>query len=310
MLNILFYIVFIFSVALAAAGVILSTRLRNRFRTDYMSALLYHQIFIFAFGFYGIWGQVIIKAFLGGLTTAPVLDRFSTLSLLLGMPFLVFGWFMLTRFSREVSGRKKNNSYVMWFLSVNFLLLFTMGYLMIREGEDKPIMIVRYYFIILSMVYSCLSALYFIIPGRGNVSLHKIEARIVASGLVLVTAGQCVALALYDESPVVGLLFIFLFFAGNCMIPVYFSYGTVLSMFMQAPEQNISFDSFCRLFEITTREAEIIHEICNGLSNKEIADKLFITLQTVKDHTHRIYIKTNVKSRIQLMNLIKETERR
>ncbi|MBW6501428.1 MAG: LuxR C-terminal-related transcriptional regulator [Bacteroidales bacterium] len=57
---------------------------------------------------------------------------------------------------------------------------------------------------------------------------------------------------------------------------------------------------------MSPRETDIIREICNGLSNKEIADKLFISLQTVKDHTHRIYIKTNVKSRVQLINLVQD----
>jgi DNA-binding NarL/FixJ family response regulator len=80
-------------------------------------------------------------------------------------------------------------------------------------------------------------------------------------------------------------------------------------MFMQDPDKDVSFGDFCRVFDITPRESEIIREVCNGLSNKEIADKLFITLQTVKDHTHRIYIKTNVKSRVQLINLVKETKK-
>jgi DNA-binding NarL/FixJ family response regulator len=72
------------------------------------------------------------------------------------------------------------------------------------------------------------------------------------------------------------------------------------------PEKSISFDDFCIRFEISSRESDIIREICNGLSNKEISGKLFISLQTVKDHTHRIYIKTNVKSRVQLINIVRE----
>jgi len=301
---------FILSTAMAAAGIILSTRLRNRYKSDYLNALLYFQVFIFAFGFYGIWGQVIIKAVLSDQATVLLLERFSTMSMLLGLPFLVFGWLMLTRFSREVSGRKKSNRFASWFLVLNFVVLFAMGYLMFSEGENKPVTIVKYYFIILSMVYNCLSAIYILFPGHGNVSLHKYEGRILSSGLVLLTAGQCLTLALYDGTPVAGMVFVLLFFAGNCLIPVYFTYGTVLSLFMLDPERNISYDSFCKAFEITQREAEIIHEICNGLSNKEIAEKLFITLQTVKDHTHRIYIKTNVKSRVQLMNLVKDSRDR
>ena len=68
----------------------------------------------------------------------------------------------------------------------------------------------------------------------------------------------------------------------------------------------MNFKSFCEIFEISKREAEIIWEICSGKTNKAISEKLFITLQTVKDHTHRIYTKTGVKSRVQLANLVRE----
>ena len=56
-------------------------------------------------------------------------------------------------------------------------------------------------------------------------------------------------------------------------------------------------------YKITTRELEIIRLICQGKSNKEIEEELFISLQTVKDHIYNIYQKTGVKNRVQLTNL-------
>jgi DNA-binding NarL/FixJ family response regulator len=93
---------------------------------------------------------------------------------------------------------------------------------------------------------------------------------------------------------------------GNVFLPVYLSYGTLVSGLSSEPGVEISLDDFYCKFEVSPRERDIIQEICNGLSNKEISEKLFISLQTVKDHTHRIYIKTNVKSRVQLITLVKE----
>jgi DNA-binding CsgD family transcriptional regulator len=63
-------------------------------------------------------------------------------------------------------------------------------------------------------------------------------------------------------------------------------------------------------FGITPREQEIILLICEGNSNREIKDLLFISLQSVKDHVYRIYRKTGVKNRVQLANLfsVEETE--
>ena len=59
-------------------------------------------------------------------------------------------------------------------------------------------------------------------------------------------------------------------------------------------------------FGITQREQEIILLICEGRSNREIKDLLFLSLQSVKDHIYRIYRKTGVKNRVQLANLFAE----
>lgn len=48
---------------------------------------------------------------------------------------------------------------------------------------------------------------------------------------------------------------------------------------------------------LTPREAEIASLIAQGLRNKEIAARLFISLATVKDHVHRILEKTGLSSR-------------
>ncbi len=57
---------------------------------------------------------------------------------------------------------------------------------------------------------------------------------------------------------------------------------------------------------LTAREIEIATFICNGLSNKEIGDKLFISESTVKKHTTNFYKKINVSNREQLKQFIKE----
>jgi DNA-binding NarL/FixJ family response regulator len=48
------------------------------------------------------------------------------------------------------------------------------------------------------------------------------------------------------------------------------------------------------------REREIISHICQGFKNKEIAQKLHISEQTVKSHCNRIYKKLGVTDRLQL----------
>ncbi|QGY48231.1 hypothetical protein GM418_26565 [Maribellus comscasis] len=97
---------------------------------------------------------------------------------------------------------------------------------------------------------------------------------------------------------------IILLFGVNILVPLFFQIEIKANPTKE--EKNIDFSTFCELYEISKREAEIILEICTGKTNKAISEKLFITLQTVKDHTHRIYTKTGVKSRVQLANLVRE----
>ena len=53
------------------------------------------------------------------------------------------------------------------------------------------------------------------------------------------------------------------------------------------------------LDELTDREHEVLIEIARGLSNQEIADKLFIGLPTVKTHVAHILQKINARDRVQ-----------
>jgi LuxR family maltose regulon positive regulatory protein len=57
---------------------------------------------------------------------------------------------------------------------------------------------------------------------------------------------------------------------------------------------------------ISEREMEVLHLIAAGLSNREIAEKLFISLNTVKTHTKNINSKLDVNSRIKAVARAKE----
>lgn len=54
-------------------------------------------------------------------------------------------------------------------------------------------------------------------------------------------------------------------------------------------------------FNLTKREVDVLKSICNGLTNKEISEQLFISEHTVKDHIKNIMKKMNVKSRTEIL---------
>jgi DNA-binding NarL/FixJ family response regulator len=52
---------------------------------------------------------------------------------------------------------------------------------------------------------------------------------------------------------------------------------------------------------LTRREKEILQLLCEGLSNKEIADELYISERTVLGHKSNLLLKTNCKNSLSLM---------
>jgi DNA-binding CsgD family transcriptional regulator len=65
-------------------------------------------------------------------------------------------------------------------------------------------------------------------------------------------------------------------------------------------------DSKREALGITPRELEILELIAQGLSNREIAEKLFVSENTVKTHSSRVFDKLGAKRRTQAVQLGKE----
>jgi DNA-binding CsgD family transcriptional regulator len=65
-------------------------------------------------------------------------------------------------------------------------------------------------------------------------------------------------------------------------------------------------DPFAAAYRITAREREIIRLVGRGLSNPEIARRLFLSPQTVKNQIHALFQKLDVKNRVQLANFFRQ----
>jgi two-component system, response regulator PdtaR len=55
---------------------------------------------------------------------------------------------------------------------------------------------------------------------------------------------------------------------------------------------------------LSSREYEVLVEVCKGKSNKEIADSLFVSMNTVKSHLKSIFFKFEIKSRAELLTML------
>ncbi|MDY7394503.1 response regulator transcription factor [Aureibaculum sp. 2210JD6-5] len=57
---------------------------------------------------------------------------------------------------------------------------------------------------------------------------------------------------------------------------------------------------------ISNREYEVLCEIAKGFSNKEIAERLFVSESTIKSHVSSILVKLNAKRRTQAIKISKQ----
>jgi two-component system response regulator DctR len=70
---------------------------------------------------------------------------------------------------------------------------------------------------------------------------------------------------------------------------------------VQRTQQNLQ----ANLADLTDRERDVMRLVIEGLPNKLIADQLDISVRTVEVHRARVFDKMNVKSAVELANLLR-----
>jgi DNA-binding CsgD family transcriptional regulator len=60
-----------------------------------------------------------------------------------------------------------------------------------------------------------------------------------------------------------------------------------------------------RRLNLSKRELEVLQLMADGLSNQEIAERLFVSLNTIKTHSAQIFEKMEVKRRTQAVDMAK-----
>ena len=307
----LFSLTFIVSAALAVIGIMLSYQLYQIHQKPVLQVLLYQQIFLISFFVYGIWGNIALQEILADLNLPAGLSSKLTVFIpVLGIPFLAVSWFMLLRFSFELNGIKVTKMFPFIYFPGLFIFILLFTVLVDKEivniNNDPDRLIIRSIASVNLIIHFIFLVPFF--TQRKNKPLTR-EIRIAQNHVVFYLAGvflYSVMLFFYNFWGTFSVcISIILLFAVSILIPVIIKFNKK-TILLPHNQKNMSFTDFCNLYEISKRESEIIIEICTGKSNKEISEKLFITLQTVKDHNYRIYSKLGVKTRGQLTNLVRE----
>jgi DNA-binding CsgD family transcriptional regulator len=83
------------------------------------------------------------------------------------------------------------------------------------------------------------------------------------------------------------------------------SFAGVLALLQPVPSlSRLCLDSFCVRHRLSPREEDVVRLLLEGLPTNAIAERLNISLHTVRDHLKRLYRKTSVRSRSELLSLM------
>ena len=80
----------------------------------------------------------------------------------------------------------------------------------------------------------------------------------------------------------------------------------VREVLVPAPAEFARDESQVKALGLTPRELEILERIAEGLSNREIAERLFVSQNTVKTHSSRVFDKLGARRRTQAVQRGKE----
>ncbi|MGN0906736.1 MAG: helix-turn-helix transcriptional regulator [Bullifex sp.] len=153
------------------------------------------------------------------------------------------------------------------------------------------------------VLFFCLFVILKNLKGIENRDVRLVCRVIIIAGLILIPVSLC------------GIFFRFV----RVLITqiVYLAFGIIILVFLflalrrhfrelTVPEKKPTLEEFFERFHITEREGDVIREIKMGKTAKEIAADLSISVNTVNNHIANIFAKTEVRSRIDLLNLIQE----
>jgi NarL family two-component system response regulator LiaR len=77
-------------------------------------------------------------------------------------------------------------------------------------------------------------------------------------------------------------------------------------VYIAAPTDFVLNENALAKLGLSTRELEVLQLMAAGKSNQEIADALFLSLNTIKTHSSRLFEKMDVKRRTQAIELGKK----
>ena len=313
MTSLVFIVIFIFCLAIAGACILISHQFIKTYNTEFHRNYFYFLVSFYAFALYAIWGHLLLRAVLTGLNTRPeIMEAISNFSSILGLPFLFISWIMLINMAYSLFGRKAVKIWIPYHIILFILLVLGiwLGYDMMTSNNIATASKVRYIQMAYLSIFGLINYIVFItlVKRLGRENKAQGKDKIIMFSILLVLAFLIqVFSSVFAFHGKWQLAIVILLFFGSNLFPIWYLRIQSDHIFQPVKAEKSSEETLKKIakrYHITKRESQIVAQICLGKTNQQIADDLFISLQTVKDHTHRIYSKIGINSRMQLVQLV------
>jgi len=287
---------FTLCLSMSVAGILVLFRYRRSELGDSLQFLQYSFILISVFVYYSLWSQILLPRFF-------VIDNVELIANVisgLGTPFFFIAVLMQLLWACRLLQRQAR----LYLASVS-LLSIVMVLLCLNLGLAGQDPLRSAWSIVGVLFAGALTMVLFFSKGK-SVSVERSQYLLTLSlltGLIHLSYFTVLAKAQFYEFS-----FAALFYCSHCAFAVLYVYSAKASS--KAPAKSGGLEHLLEKFGITKREAEVLTGIYAGKTNQEIANQLFLSLQTVKDHASRTYQKTFVKNRGQLIALVRDYENR
>lgn len=313
MISLVFIVLFFLCLGMATVSVLLGYQFIQNYNTSFHKNYFYYLISFYAFALYGIWGQIIITQLLKQIeTSVRSIEFIANFLPILGVPFLFVTWIMLISMAYSLLEKQlpKPWKFVHIFLFVCMVSSAWFGYNFLHQHQIDYQGFQKYFGITLISVFEFSYYLVFVIiiqfSNHGN---KLIDKHILIRFALLMLLFMMIRMALIPFSFMSSwylAIALIIYFVSNFFPLMYLRMHTDRIFIPVRAEHpsNEKIEQIYRKYKITKREREIVQQICLGKTNQQIADELFISLQTVKDHTHRIYSKIGIRSRMQLVKMV------
>jgi len=292
--------------ALTAVIVIVSYRLSRRYPSPYLSFNFLHLTF-FCLGFFAS------RPIPSLLRLALQLDErqsqfFSAVNITFIMqPLIVLVLYLQIRFAASWLDVKITRAFNALYFSIQGAYAAVLGFVVfgsVQTGRVSPAAL--FFYESKDWIFTSLDFLIFVWLIIGSRRLADADKR---RAVMIYGCLGFLGLAVYNLASLAGLSGVpqSLLLLAQAMPALFYLYLYAKDEWRRRPEiGDAEMDRCAAAYRITPREREIIRLVGSGLSNPEIARRLFLSPQTVKNQIHGLFQKLGVRNRVQLVNFFRQ----